>query len=78
MSSDATGGYAELMPAHGSMLFAVPDAVPTEVAVLADPFAVSLHSITRHPPPPGGRVVVWGAGSLGCCAVGILRALGAI
>ena len=45
------------------------------VAVLADPFAVSLHSVTRHPPPPGGRVLVWGAGSLGSCAVAILRAL---
>jgi threonine dehydrogenase-like Zn-dependent dehydrogenase len=75
VSSDATGGYAELMPAHGSMLFAVPDEVPTEVAVLADPFAVSLHSVTRHPPPPGGRVLVWGAGSLGCCAIAVLRAL---
>lgn len=75
VSSDATGGYAELMPAHGTMLFAVPDGVATEVAVLADPFAVSLHSITRHPPPPDGRVLVWGAGSLGSCAVGILRSL---
>jgi threonine dehydrogenase-like Zn-dependent dehydrogenase len=46
-----------------------------EVAVLADPFAVSLHAITRNPPPPGGKAVVYGAGALGTCAVAILRAL---
>src|SRR4051794_23973385 len=75
VSSDATGGYAELMPAHSSMLFRVPDAVATEQAVFADPFSVSLHAITRNPPPPGGRALVWGAGALGCAAVSILRAL---
>jgi threonine dehydrogenase-like Zn-dependent dehydrogenase len=75
VSSDATGGYAQLMPAHSTMLFAVPDAIDDEHAIFADPFAVSLHSITRHPPPPGGRVLVWGAGSLGSCAVAILRSL---
>jgi len=75
VSSDATGGYAELMPAHSSMLFAVPDAIDDEHAILADPFAVSLHGITRHPPPPGGKVLVWGAGALGSAAVAILRAL---
>ena len=74
-SRDASGGYAELMPAHGSMLFAVPDALDDRRAVLADPFAVSLHGVTRHPPPPGGRALVWGAGALGCCAVAALRAL---
>lgn len=74
-SSDATGGYAELLPAHSSMLFAVPDGIDDRRAVLADPFAVSLHSVTRHPPPPGGRVLVWGAGALGCCAVAVLRTL---
>lgn len=74
-SSDATGGYAELMPAHHSMLHRVPEDMSDETAVLADPFSVSLHSITRHPPPPGGRVVVWGAGALGSAAVAILRAL---
>ena len=75
VSSDATGGYAELMPAHSSMLFRVPDAIDDEHAIFADPFAVSLHSVTRHPPPPGGRVLVWGAGALGCAAVAVLRAL---
>jgi threonine dehydrogenase-like Zn-dependent dehydrogenase len=75
VSSDATGGYAELMPAHSSMLFPVPDAVPTEQAVFADPFSVSLHAVTRHPPRPGSKALVWGAGALGCAAVAILRAL---
>jgi threonine dehydrogenase-like Zn-dependent dehydrogenase len=75
VSSDATGGFAELMPAHPSMLFAVPDVIGDEHAILADPFAVSLHSVTRHPPPAGGRALVWGAGALGSCAVAVLRAL---
>src|SRR5438132_1978434 len=74
-SRDATGGYAELMPAHDSMLFRVPDGIADTTAVFADPFAVSLHSVTRHPPPPGGKVLVYGAGALGTTATAILRAL---
>jgi threonine dehydrogenase-like Zn-dependent dehydrogenase len=72
---DAPGGFAEFLPAHETMLHPVPDGVPDEVAVLADPFSVSLHSVTRHPPPPSGRVLVYGAGALGTTAVAILRAL---
>jgi threonine dehydrogenase-like Zn-dependent dehydrogenase len=75
VAADATGGYAELMPAHDSMLIAVPDSISDEDAVFADPFAVSLHSVTRHPPPPGGKVLVYGAGSLGSAAIAILRSL---
>jgi threonine dehydrogenase-like Zn-dependent dehydrogenase len=63
------------MPAHDSMLHKVPANVPDELAVFADPFAVSLHAITRHPPKPGGRAMVYGAGALGTCATAILRAL---
>jgi threonine dehydrogenase-like Zn-dependent dehydrogenase len=74
-SKSGNGGYAQLMPAHDSQLFKVPDNVPDELAVFADPFAVSLHSITRHPPTPGGKVMVYGAGALGTCATAILRAL---
>jgi len=74
-SSDATGGFGELVPAHASMAIPIPDDVTDEVAVLADPFAVALHSITRTPPPAGGKVIVWGAGALGSSAVAVLRAL---
>ena len=75
VSSDATGGYAELMPAHSTMLYAVPADVPTEAAVFADPFSVSLHSVVHNPPTPGSKVVVWGAGALGSTTVAALRAL---
>jgi threonine dehydrogenase-like Zn-dependent dehydrogenase len=74
-SRDAPGGFADYLPAHESMFFPIPDSVSDEVAVLADPFAVSLHSITRHPPPPGGKVLVYGGGALGTTATAILRAL---
>src|SRR5579864_7998802 len=74
-SKDAPGGFADYLPAHESMLIPVPEGVPDEVAVLADPFAVSLHSVTRHPPAPGGKVLVYGGGALGSCATAIIRAL---
>jgi threonine dehydrogenase-like Zn-dependent dehydrogenase len=74
-SRDAPGGFADYLPAHESMFFPIPDSISDEVAVLADPFAVSLHSITRHPPPPGGKVLVYGGGALGTTATAILRAL---
>jgi threonine dehydrogenase-like Zn-dependent dehydrogenase len=75
LSSDATGGWADLMPAHGQMLLPVPEGISDEDAVLADPFSVSLHAATRHPPPPDGRALVYGCGALGSTTVAILRAL---
>lgn len=74
-SRDASGGWAEFLPAHDSMLFPVPDDVPDEVAVFADPFAVSLHSVTRNPPPPRAKVLIYGHGALGTCVNAIVRAL---
>jgi threonine dehydrogenase-like Zn-dependent dehydrogenase len=53
----------------------VPDYVSDEAAVLADPFAVSLHAILHVPPSPGGTVLVYGCGTLGLLAIAILRLL---
>ncbi len=74
-AKEGTGGFAELLPAHDSMAIPVPDDIADDVAVLADPFAVSLHAISRNPPPPHGKAVVWGGGALGTTSVAILRAL---
>jgi threonine dehydrogenase-like Zn-dependent dehydrogenase len=72
---DAPGGFADFLPAHQTMVHPVPDGVPDELAVFADPFSVSLHSVTRHPPPRNGRALVYGAGALGTAANAILHAL---
>jgi threonine dehydrogenase-like Zn-dependent dehydrogenase len=49
--------------------------VSDTLAVLADPFSVSMHAILHHPPPPGGKALVYGAGALGVASVAVLRAL---
>jgi threonine dehydrogenase-like Zn-dependent dehydrogenase len=36
--SDVGGGFAEAMSVHESMLFPIPESVPFDAAVLADPF----------------------------------------
>ncbi len=75
VATDAPGGWADLMAVHDSMLIPVPDDVSDEVAVLADPFSVSLHAVLKSPPPPGGRALVYGAGALGVTSVAVLRSL---
>ena len=74
-SSQATGGFAEFLPAHESQCFPVPDSVSDDEAVLGDPFSVSLHALLRWPPPDGGSVLVFGCGTLGLLAIAILRML---
>lgn len=75
VTAAAPGGWADLFAAHWSMLHEVPEAVADDTAVLADPTAVSLHAVLRHPPPVGGRAVVYGAGTLGATTVALLRLL---
>lgn len=75
VATGAPGAFAERLAVHDSMLIPVPDGVPDELAVLADPFSVSLHAILRHPPPPEGRALVYGAGALGLTSIAALRAL---
>ncbi len=72
-SRDATGGFAPRVPAHESMCIPIPDDVTDEQAVLADPFSVSLHAVLHNPPPAGGRVLIYGCGTLGLLTIPILR-----
>ncbi len=74
-SSAATGGFAELVPAHESMCVPIPEGIRYEEAVLADPYSVSLHAVLNFPPPEDGTVLVYGCGTLGLLSIAILRAL---
>src|SRR5258708_7818896 len=46
-----------------------------DLRVFAPPAAARLYGVTRPPPVPGGKGMVYGAGALGTCATAILRAL---
>jgi threonine dehydrogenase-like Zn-dependent dehydrogenase len=73
----ASGAHAERFAAHVSQLFAIPDGVPDEAAVLADPVSVSLRSILLAPPQAGDDrpVLVYGSGTLAFAAIALLRHL---
>jgi L-iditol 2-dehydrogenase len=69
-----TGGtWGQAYVAHQSQLFAVPDQIDDEVAVLIDPIACALHAVLRHRPAPGQDALVLGGGIIG---LGVVAAIG--
>jgi threonine dehydrogenase-like Zn-dependent dehydrogenase len=71
----AGGAHAERFAAHPSQLFAIPDAVSDEAAVLADPVSVSLRSVLLAPPADDAAVLVYGSGTLAFAVIALLRYL---
>jgi threonine dehydrogenase-like Zn-dependent dehydrogenase len=71
----AAGAHAERFGAHVAQLFAIPEDISDEAAVLADPVSVSLRSILLAPPPSGQPVLVYGSGTLAFAAIALLRHL---
>ena len=61
------------MVAHRSQLFAIPDAVSNEVAVLLEPFACAIHAAKRAAVAPGETVLVVGAGTVGILTLMALK-----
>jgi threonine dehydrogenase-like Zn-dependent dehydrogenase len=71
----AFGAHAERFAAHPAQLFAIPDDVCDDAAVLADPVSVSLRSVLLAPPVSGVPVLVYGSGTLAFAAIALLRHL---
>lgn len=72
---DLPGGWGQMLAAHESQLFPVPEELSDERAVLVEPLAVAVHAVLRRRPEPGERVLVIGAGTIGLCTVAALRLL---
>jgi threonine dehydrogenase-like Zn-dependent dehydrogenase len=73
--AELPGGWCEEMLAHESQLFAVPDSVGDDRAVLMEPMAIASHAILRNRPAPGERLLVLGGGPIAFCTLVMLREL---
>lgn len=70
---DTGGGFSPVMVAHATQLFAIPEDVPNDRAVLLEPTAVAVHAVLRRLPQPGDRVLVIGTGTIGLLTMATLR-----
>lgn len=59
------GGFAEVIWAHPSQCHPLPEGLPFQLGVLADPLAVGLHAVERAGAEPAGPILVLGAGTIG-------------
>ncbi len=72
----AGGGFSEVFLALEGQLIKVPDKLPDEIAVLAEPYAVGIHAVLKKLPKDTETVVVFGAGIIGLMIIAAIRALG--
>jgi threonine dehydrogenase-like Zn-dependent dehydrogenase len=71
--ADTGGGWGGRMVAHRSQLYAVPDSLGDEQAVLIEPLACALHAVLRARVDTGDSVLVIGAGTVGLLTLLALR-----
>jgi threonine dehydrogenase-like Zn-dependent dehydrogenase len=75
-SPDTGGSWSEAFVAHQSQLYAVPDGMSDENALMIEPFACGLHAALMDLPGDDETILVLGAGTIGLVTLAALRALG--
>lgn len=70
------GGFCEYLLANEKQLYKIPANLPDDIAVLAEPFACTIHAVARNMPKDSDAVLVVGAGTLGLLTIAALRGLG--
>ncbi|MDX6751598.1 L-idonate 5-dehydrogenase [Geminicoccaceae bacterium 1502E] len=71
------GFFQELVTAKAAQCKPLPEGFPLELAAMAEPLAVCLHAVQRAGNMVGQRVLVTGAGPIGCLTVVAARLAGA-
>ena len=71
------GAFRERLVTDASQCHRIADGVPIGVAAMAEPFAVTLHAVSRAGSLLGKRVLVTGCGPIGALAIIAARAHGA-
>ncbi len=70
------GAFCQYKTVAADSLIRIPDSLPTRVAALAEPTAITLHALRLSDVGPDDRVLVTGAGPVGLLLVAVLRAQG--
>ena len=76
LSQHASGGYAEQLLVQESMMLAVPNGLPADVAALTEPMAVALHAVNRGEVGRRQVAIVVGCGPVGLGVILMLKAKG--
>jgi L-idonate 5-dehydrogenase len=71
------GGFAQRIVVPAEQIRRLPAQLSLQTAVLAEPLSVAVHAVRRAGDVRGARVLVTGAGPIGCLTVAALRAAGA-
>jgi L-idonate 5-dehydrogenase len=71
------GGFRDILVIRAEQIVPLPPGLPLATGALAEPLAVALHAVRRAGDVRGRRVLVTGAGPIGCLVVAALRAAGA-
>ncbi len=70
------GAFCQYKTVAADGLIRIPDSLPTRVAALAEPMAITLHAVRLAAVQADDRVLVTGAGPVGLLLVAVLRAQG--
>lgn len=70
----AGGGFGDQYVAHESEVYPVNAAMDIETAALIEPVSIGVHGVLRTPPPPDGKVLVYGCGIIGLTMIMSLKA----
>jgi threonine dehydrogenase-like Zn-dependent dehydrogenase len=74
---DTGGGWSGALVAHEVQLHKVPDGLPDDAAVMAEPFSCALHGALRAKPQAAETALVLGCGTMGLLTIAALRAIDA-
>jgi threonine 3-dehydrogenase len=74
---DRNGAFAEYIAMPATNVMAL-DGIPTTVGAIMDPMGNAFHTVLTGTEVPGSVVLIVGCGPIGCFAVGIARAAGAV
>lgn len=75
-SNRLPGGFAEQMLLTEAMVLEVPNGLPTDKAVLTEPFAVGAHAVAKARLEPRSVSLVVGCGPVGLAVIAALKAQG--